>query len=415
MGWFDQPDPFQQLTDPYSDRRMVTDREREQLRVRFEEAQPQVVRGDHGDHKVGDETFEKLNEQEIHDRIIGKVGFAGTRINSHYGAQTDVPQLKPEELNEAVDLSSKDARMKALSKLTQNGANPLETDSAMQCGASAMLGAAMYGGGNDGIKSLLHAMMADHAQDKIVDKDAKAPWMDEDFKKLVAKLDQPNAQLTRGDLATIQSKTYQHFQAEKLAGKKDNDPSDPANGGLVGGKLNDFVGRHKDIQKMFKDNDMGLDSIDLEGTGTGGHLVLGIGHHHDMMGSGETTRDTIFDPQARQDKRDWGDFMSSDTLDKIRWDERAAMQADFDKLKSIDTSNPAGRSVWAGKYDQLQQQLQERIHTRQFAYKADSQLITDQHELNDYRKATAYEANGDSKLKTHKSQTKPENPFGWMF
>ncbi|MGE5182939.1 MAG: hypothetical protein ACM31C_12790 [Acidobacteriota bacterium] len=401
MGIFQRPDPMQQLTDPYSDRRMLTEHDRDHLKTRYELAE--------GTAK-GDEDYAKLSDQQIRERAIGKEGFAGTRINAHYADPNDVPQLKPEELAQPVDLSSKDARAKALSQLTQNAANPLEQDSNMQCGASAMLGAAMYGGGNDGVKALLNAMVQDHMKEKIVDKDAKAPWMDEDFKKILKKLDTPGVQLTRGDLALIQSKTYQHFQAENLKGKPSADPSDPANGGLVGGKLNEFIARHKDIDKMFKDNDMGLDSIDLNGVGTGSHLVLGIGHGRDLTGaSNETTRDMIFDPQARQDKRDWGQFMSSDTLDKIHWEERAKMQADFDRLKTVDSK------LWESEYDKLQQQLQARIVARQFAYKSDSQLITNQQELNDYRKATTYEANGDAKLKMHKSQTKAENPFDWMF
>lgn len=402
MGIFQRPDPFEQLTDPYSDRRMLTSYDRDHLKERFELAE--------GNKAKGDEDYANLTDQQIRERAIGKEGFAGTRINAHYGDPQDVPQLKPEEAAQPVDLSNKDTRAKALSQLTQNAAGPLEQDSNMQCGASAMLGAAMYGGGNDGVKALLNAMMADHVKDKIVDKDAKAPWLDDDFKKILKKLDTPGVQLTRGDLATIQSKTYQHFQAENLKGKPNADPSDPNNGGLVGAKLNDFIARHKDINKMFKDNDMGLDSIDLNGSGTGSHLVLGIGHHHDLSGvSHEATRDMIFDPQARQDKRDWGQFMSSDTLDKIHWEERAKMQGDFDKLKGLEGK------AWELEHDRLQAQLDARVTARQFAYKSDSQLITNQQELNDYRKATAYEANGDPKLKLHKSQTKAENPYDWMF
>lgn len=411
MGAFDR-DPFQQLVDPYSDRRMLTQHDLTALREKYDQTFPSVSPEfrDHPEgHREGDLKYNALSEQEIHDQAIGKIGFSGTRIMQHYGDPSAVPQLTKKELDEPVDLTSKEARMKALSQLTQNAANPLEADSGMQCGASTMLGAAMYGGGNEGVKKLLDAMIADHAKEKIVDKDAKAPWMDEDFKKVLAKLKDPNVQLTRGDLAEIQSKSYQHFKAENLAGKKNTDVDDPANGGLVVDKLNQFIGRHKDISKMFKDNDMGLDSIDHAGVGRPNHFVLGIGHHHDFTGGNETTRDMVFDPQARQDKRDWGDFMSSDTQDKVRSEERAKMQGDFDKLKGLEGK------AWETQYDKLQTQLDFAVHQRQWAYKSDSQLVTDQHELTDYRKATTSEANGDPKLKLHKSQTKPENPFSWMF
>src|SRR5215471_7132759 len=117
FGFREQPDPFQQLSDPYSDRRMLTQYDLDQLKFKYETQ---------AGHVAGDEMFDKLTDDEKREKAIGKVGFAGTRIMQHYAEQTDVPQMTQKERDEVVDLSSKEARQKALGQLTQNGANPME-------------------------------------------------------------------------------------------------------------------------------------------------------------------------------------------------------------------------------------------------------------------------------------------------
>jgi hypothetical protein len=379
----------------------VTEHDREALQDKYRQ---QIPGGE------GDDKFHELTEEQLRDKVIGKEGFASTRIRSHYGDPNDVPQMTPEEANKEVDLSTPEAREKALGGMRQN-ANPLDPNGGMQCGASALVGGALYGGGNDGIKMLLQAEMADRAKEKISDKDPKAPWMSDDLKKIMAKLNDPNAKLTQGELATVQSKTYDQFQAENLTGKKDADPNDPLNGGLNGKKLNDFIGRHKDIQKMFADKDMGLDSIDLNGDGKGDHLVLGIGHEHNME-SGKQSRSMVFDPQARQDKRDSGDYMSSDSIEKLNTEERAKLQGEWDRIGKIP---PEKSADYEAEYDKLSAKQAVNVKTRQFAYKNDTQLIKGDAELADYRKATDYEANGNPKVRDLNAQTKAENPYDWYF
>jgi hypothetical protein len=367
---------------PYSDTRWATQDERSRAEATLE------VSPD--GRNLSKEQKAKLLTDE---RIRGKAGFAATRIRAHYGNALDVPQMTAEERAAKLDLSNDDGRIAALSRMRQNG-EPMSKDGAFRCGASSLVGGMVYGGGKQGVQMLLAAMVADRSKLKRPDggKDEQ-PWMDDELKKLMGKLKDEDGKLTMGDLDLIQSKTYEFFKDQK-PGK----PGQEKGEGLSGKDLQKFIAGHKDIKKLFADKDMALNGIDLTGDGRSEHMVLGIGHERLDGGRAQM----IYDPQARQNKENWGDWMSQEDREKIYLEERKKMQAEFDRVNAR-----AGKDKrWEKDLDKLRAQLDERVHNRQYAYKHGSQIVTDVNELRDYRKATDYEANAN-KVIDHDAQTKP--------
>lgn len=309
-------------------------------------------------------------------------GFAATRIGRHYGLQTNVPQMTQAERDQVLDLSTDDGRLGALSQMRQN-ANPLDPNGAMRCGASSLVGGALYGGGKQGLKTLLDSMAADRK------KAGLPPLAGEDLDLIRKKLDDPAAKLTMGDLDVLQQQTYDHFRAGK--------------DGLNGRGMKDFIQNHKGMKDMFAAKDMGLDGIDLSGDGRSEHLVLGIGR--DRNGN----RRMVYDPQARQDKEGWGDYMDSAKVEALHYEERAKMQARFD---AVNARAGDEKFDYAKEIDKLNAELDANVRMRQYAYKHDSQLITDQGELRDYAQATDYRV-GAKGIEEHDAQTAAGPRKGW--
>lgn len=368
------------LTDPYSDLTGPSPHEREERRMLAEM----------------DPNFQSLPKEEK-DRLLSKngpgYGFAATRIGRHYGGQTDIPGMTEAERNRPLDLDSDEGRLGALSGMRQNG-NSVDPNGGMRCGASSMVGAALYGGGKQGLQTLLDSMAEDRK------KAGLPPLSGEGLEAVKKKLADPQAKITPGDLDTLQSATYEHFSAGK--------------DGVNGRKMNDFVQGHKGMRDMFAAKDMGLDGIDLSGDGRSEHLVLGIGH--DRSGN----RKMVYDPQGRQDKEGWGDYMDSAKVEELRRAEKAKMQAKYDALNQKEDAE-AGKWFfkdenfdYVKEMDLLDAQVEANVRTQQFAYRHDSQLIVDPGELRDYGQATDYRV-GAKGIQEHDAQTKatPNQRPGW--
>lgn len=323
---------------------------------------------------------------EARERALSKsgpgMGFAATRIGRHYGLTNDVPQMTAAERDQELDLSSEDGRLGVLATMRQN-ADPLDPNGGMRCGASSLVGGALYGGGKEGLKTLLDSMAADRK------KQGLPPLGGKELEAVQKKLSDPQAKLTRGDLDVIQGQTYEHFRNGK--------------DGVSGRGMQDFVTQHKGMKDLFAAKDLGLEGIDLSGDGRSDHLVLGIGH--DARGN----RRMVYDPQARQDKEGWGDYMDPAKVESLHYEERAKMQAKFDAVnaRAGDDGFDYGKAI-----DALNAELDGNVRMRQFGYRHDSQLVVDPNELRDYAQATDYRVTAKG-LQEHDAQTQAGPARGW--
>jgi hypothetical protein len=261
----------------------------------------------------------------------------------------------------------------------------------------------MYGDGAQGIEKLVQAMEEARKKEKGYDA-KKDPGMDEDLAGLMARI-KDGKDLTMGDLDMMQGKTFDFLQ--KMQGIKPRQPGDPVLKGLDGKQITSFIAQSPALKKMFEEKEMGLDSIDLSGDGRGEHIVLGIGR--DNMGP-KGTRSMIYDPYARQDKRNSGQYMKYDDVEAIRRDERAKMQNEYTEIWDSDMSTEQKLAA----AEKLDEKVQEQTHARQYAYKPASQLVTSHAELGDYARATDYQGTGTG-TRDLKAQTEAERPFLGMY
>ena len=292
-------------------------------------------------------------------------GMASSRISRHYGAAGDPSQMTPEERSQELDLHTDEGRLAALGNMRQN-ADPISKEGGMRCGASSLVGGVVYGGGKQGVQVLLDSIAKERSA-KGLD-----PMKADGLEALRERLADPDAKLTMGDLDVASSATYRHFELE--------------GGGTNGRDLQKFIENNEKIKEMFENRNMGLDSIDTSGNGRGNHLVLGIGKNRNGQ------RDMIFDPQARQDKENWGQFMDPAQVEQIRLEEHQAMakQKRYQKLQEMDPYDKHG--IWRQELDAMNQARDDKIYKRQYKYKHDSQLVTNASELRDYHLATDYRA-----------------------
>ena len=119
----------------------------------------------------------------------------------------------------------------------------------------------------------------------------------------------------------------------------------------------------------------------------------------------------VYDPQARQLKEGWGDYMDPGKVDDIRAAEKAKRKADYDALtRKFDENEDAwffkdDNFDYVKEMDKIDAEVEAKVREQQYAYKHDSQLVVDPGELRDYGQATDYRV-GAKGIEEHDAQTK---------
>lgn len=123
--------------------------------------------------KPADEAKPVKAEQKVRDDFAGKSpqetdkirNQATKTVEASYGKEGGIKALPYKESEPIGDLSkmSPEERLKVISKISQN--DPKDPDSKHYCGPTALLAAAMYGGGNEGVNKLITQMKSDAKDD----------------------------------------------------------------------------------------------------------------------------------------------------------------------------------------------------------------------------------------------------------
>lgn len=194
---------------------------------------------------------------------------AGFRIGQGYD-----PEGRFVNGDQKVALNTPEERLAAINGLTQNDETGQGQD---RCGATSLLAAAMVGGGNDGVKSLIDILEGGEIS-KGSRKELDA------IKKRIAK----GEQLSMADIQAVQEGLHSHLrkqQKEQIAGEDD--------GGVDGKIIQNFISDNESMKKIFKDYDMSIDRIDNDGDDKGNHFVLNLG-------TPRKDGSKVYDPFARK-------------------------------------------------------------------------------------------------------------------
>jgi hypothetical protein len=236
----------------------------------YAEADHDVVSQTELARRKADEDKFKAEQSPTHEEI------QAFRVGEHY--RKDGAPALPDAVPLG-DLSSPEARIKALDKITQQ--STVDASGEERCGPSSVVGAVLVAEGPKGLESLMDAITARGSQSaKTANADA--------FQKLREKIEGQKP-LTVGDMHMLQNRLYDTM-------KVDMEHDDPTEGGTAGVKIDtirDFVGGDEHLRETFEKNHMFVMGVDNTGGGSNNHAVLEI-----QDGKGNTV--AIYDPSARQ-------------------------------------------------------------------------------------------------------------------
>jgi hypothetical protein len=191
------------------------------------------------------------------------------------------------------DLEDPQARLKAMSFLTQNvPMDPDNPDRAMQgdnsCGGASLVGAAFLAEGPAGLSKLVTAIEGFDPS-----KLASDEFASDEYKALKKKLADGGKGLTVGDIQTLQQMTTQVLNTNDPEGL--NDTEHPRVANIT---MDRFLEQNESISGMMKDNGMQVEYIDSDGKR--GPAGVGRGDHYVLKIKGPDGQDMIYDPNARR-------------------------------------------------------------------------------------------------------------------
>jgi hypothetical protein len=213
---------------------------------------------------------------------------AGARIGARYDSRSNILGRKP------VDLSSPEARDRALNQMTQNAGRDGDATGESRCGAASIVGGMLKAEGGKGVSTLIDTIERMDSDPNMSAKDKKAELkMLEDIKKRAG-----TNKLNFEDLSNLQEKLYGRMRHEMVernaawnAQHPNQKPRETKNPGLDELEMREFLHRGE-INEVFDKNDMGIDYIDNNGSGMAHHYVL------EMRKQGKPS--SVYDPYYRR-------------------------------------------------------------------------------------------------------------------
>jgi hypothetical protein len=191
-------------------------------------------------------------------------------------------------------LGTHDQRLAALDKLTQSDPDNPQAES--YCGPTALLAAAIYGGGGKGVEMLMSQIQTDSAKLGEGDKGRLNPDDVQAMAALRKKIDS-GAQVNQADMQLVEAKLYSSMRSQQDK-NPDVSQANKDSDGINGLEMQDYIASHPQLAKMMKDNHQAVSFIDNTGSGSQGHYVLDI---DDPARGGSGGYDTVFDPLKRKD------------------------------------------------------------------------------------------------------------------
>ena len=187
-----------------------------------------------------------------------------TELWGHYADNGDAPADLVAAKNVELDMSSPEKRLEVLNMLTQNTVfGDGDVISQKDCAASSLIGAAIMGGGTDGLITLMNSM---NQNGRTID--AKLEEKGGNLYKLREKIANGDA-LTVADMQTLQRDLYQQLdRVDKLVG---DDPE-----GISTASERYFL-QGSDMHDMMVEQGLQIGNIDTNFNGTSNHAVLQIG------------------------------------------------------------------------------------------------------------------------------------------
>jgi hypothetical protein len=206
------------------------------------------------------------------------------KVGQHY----DWADEPPPPTTPLGDMSTPEARLKALNRLTQNeadapgidggGAQPFDAKDGSRCGPSSLIAGALVAVGPEGLNAVIDNMKA-HGLDP---KGADGMMTDMLQKKI-----HDGKPLTYGDIQDLQLSLYNTMKNEEKAAN----PDDGKIGGIRDTTVRSFLSSSPELAGMYKKNGMGIGFVDTDGDGKPNHFVL------EMRQGGKI--DGIYDPWKR--------------------------------------------------------------------------------------------------------------------
>jgi hypothetical protein len=247
----------------------------------------------HGEAKL-------LRGHENDDPDVVAQHAASHEIHNHYminsKAEFDGADkiLKPEDTK--LDLSTPDAKLKAMNNFTQNQAGRMDGES--ECAAASLVAAAVLSDGKkgtDGLAKLMNAMDAN-----ALDKDERKN-LDSGVMKVIRDKMKKGQDLTIQDLHRLQDQLYTEMHYHQALKANELDATDPKAAaalradGLQANSITGFLDKSPEMRKMMDDNHMAVSFIDNNGQTRSPHATLSIGDD----GSGRSK--AVYDPEARDE------------------------------------------------------------------------------------------------------------------
>lgn len=235
----------------------------------------------------------------------------GTNIRSDYdeSARTNGhARLNPE---------SRDSRLRDLDSISQLDRDGNTTNDGDRCGPSSVVAGAYYGGGVNGLRTLVSDMDR-YTQQNNLDMNG--------FRRNHDLGGDPMAQVrehlrtgnvTRGDMNRIQENLYQTLQARQESVLGNGAPAS----GIADNYLGNFMQNAQGTRQIFDQNNLAIANVDTDGDGTGNHFVLGGQHNGQSF---------VYDPysirgengQLDQVTQDQGQINSyRNAIDNNSWDQ----------------------------------------------------------------------------------------------
>jgi hypothetical protein len=223
--------------------------------------------------------------------------------------------------NTKLDMSTPEARLATLNHLTQNRTDTSAGEDT--CAASSLVGGAIMGGGTDGIKKLIDGVdnnLSKEDRARLEGKDGTLAALRDKLKK--------GEPLTQGDMHQLQQDVYMSLQDTKKAEmvKRGENP-DSVTPGADPDTIAKFLQNSPAMDKMMKDNHMGVSTIDMNGGGQA-HAVLSI-RAPDADGDAHAKSVAVYDPYARKNGQvvtDQGSLMELQLAEKHKADGKPAFE-----------------------------------------------------------------------------------------
>lgn len=243
-----------------------------------------------------EKTREDLNKQNNDDHQSTRAKMIGRE----YFDQKSAPSVDP--LESVGKLETKEDRLKALGKITQNtGSDQGEH----MCGPASLVGAMIYADGAGGVAKLVEkleaAKKAEAEAKKLASKGkGKSKGQQDDEDPVLTGIKQKLAdkkELDQSDIHALQVSLYEHLKKQEQ-----NDPAiqDKDGAGVDGKTIQDFIQGDKDIATMFRDKHMSINFTDTDGDKKLNHFVLAINDPDRAKAGSVTPFNTVYDPYARK-------------------------------------------------------------------------------------------------------------------